>query len=364
MTTLANTASVNATTSDQINRITRDEFIQQGIDIVHAYAKVGPIATAYITTKNNIILQDCRLNVVYPEHSPAQLAEWIWSRRADKNGTIPLLPRHIAVRLPDGRLRIMDRNKPAFPVPDTVLDVIDSYRPVVPPDVDEAHPLPTLFLRSKHDGPEDTEASFDEDYDFPKNGFPLDKFPSPPPDTHSPPILPIRNLEPSESLDSLEPGSPEIDIAYPPRKACAVGHDKNRGQKDISRRQLEKMLEQVRSKRRRIKQMLDDSQVELAQAVLELQKARNDLTFSVADSRRTLERLKQLFGTKRTLQVLDVVQRGREGRFRSSDFITTDLPQIPSQDGSSQYDDESTDSRPDTWSSRASELAMYVEAQN
>jgi hypothetical protein len=267
------------------------------------------------------------------------------------------------VRLPDGRLRIMDRNsenKPAFPVPDMVLDVIDSYRPVVPPDVDEAHPLPAPFLRSKHDGPEDTEASFDEDYDFPENGFPLDKFPSPPPDTRSPPILPIRNLEPSESLDSLEPGSPEIDIAYPLRKACAVGHDENGGQKDITRRQLEKMLEQVRSKRRRIKQMLDDSQAELAQAVLELQNARNDLTFSVADSRRTLERLKQLFGTKRTLQVLDVIQRGREGRFRSSDFITTDLPQIPSEDGSSLYDAESTDSRPDTRSSRA----MYVEARN
>lgn len=264
------------------------------------------------------------------------------------------------MRLPDGRIRIMDRdseNKPAFPVSETALDVIDSYRPVVPPDVDEAHPLPAPFLRSRHDEPEDTEASFDEDYDLPENGFPLDKFPSPPPDTRSPPILPTRTLEPSESLDSLETGSPEIDIAYPPRKASAAGHN-------VSRRQLEKMLEQVRSKRRRIKQMLDDSQAELAQAVLEMQKARNDLTVSVADSRQTIERLKQLFGTKRTLQVLDVVQRGREGRFRSSDFIATDPPRIPSQYGSSQYDGESTDSRPDAWSNRANELAMYVEAQN
>lgn len=51
MITPAKTASVDATTSNQINRVTRGEFIQQGIDIVHAYANVGPIAVAYITTK-------------------------------------------------------------------------------------------------------------------------------------------------------------------------------------------------------------------------------------------------------------------------------------------------------------------------
>ena len=261
----------------------------------------------------------------------------------------------------------MDRdseNKPVYPVPDPALNEADSYRPVVPPDLDEAHPLPSPFLRSRHDRPDAAETSSEDEYSLPMSGFPLDKFPSPPPDTHSPPIFPIRNFSPSEFSSSPEPVTSELDIVYPAREATMVGDNGTRGQKIVSHKMLCKMLEQVRNKRRRIKRMLDDSQAELAQAVLELQKARNDLNFSILNSRKTLERLKQLFGTKRTLQVLDVIQRGREGRFRRSDFDNSDPPQNASQDESSQYGDESTDSRPDSWSSRASEPAMYVEAQN
>lgn len=254
-------------------------------------------------------------------------------------------------------------DKPVFPVPDLTFDEVNSYRPVVPPDLDEAQPLPAPFLRSRHDRSDAAETSSEdeEEYSLPANGLPLDKFPSPPPDTHSPAILPIRNLAPSEFSSSPELVTPELDIAYPPRED---GDSGIHGQKGVSHGILCKMLEQVRNKRRRIKRMLDDSQAELAQAVLELQNARNDLTFSIADSRKTLERLKQLFGTRRTLQVLDVIQRGREGRFRRSDFDNSDPPQNPTQDGSSQYDDESTDSRPDSWSSHASEPAMYVEAHD
>lgn len=40
------TAASDAT-SNQNNRITRDEFIQQGIDIVHAYAEVSLEAVAH-----------------------------------------------------------------------------------------------------------------------------------------------------------------------------------------------------------------------------------------------------------------------------------------------------------------------------
>lgn len=259
-------------------------------------------------------------------------------------------------------MRCNSEDKPVYPVPDPTLDEVNSY-PVVPPDVDEAHPLPAPFLRSRHDRPDDVEASSEdeEEYSLPANGFPLDKFPSPPPDTHTPPIIPIRNFARSEFSSSPEIVTPELDIVYPSREA---GDNGIRGQKNVSHGMLCKMLEQVRNKRRRIKRMLDDSQAELAQAILELQNARNDLNFSIADSRKTLERLKQLFGTRRTLQVLDVIQRGREGRFRRSDFDYSDPPQNASKDGSSQYDDESTDSHPDSWSSRASEPAMYVEAHN
>ena len=259
-------------------------------------------------------------------------------------------------------------DKSVFPVPDPTLDDVNSYRPVVPPDLDEAYPLPAPFLRSRHDRPDaaETFSEDEEEYSLPANGFPLDKFPSPPPDTHSPPILAIRNLAPSEFSSSPELATPEIDIVYPLREASVAGDNGIRGQKNVSvsHGMLCKMLEQVRNKRRRIKRMLDDSQAELAQAILELQNARNDLSFSIADSRKTLERLKQLFGTRRTLQVLDVIQRGREGRFRRSDFDNSDPPQNATEDGSSQYGTESTDSRPDSWSSRASEPPMYVEAHN
>lgn len=40
--------AANDATSNQNNRITRDEFVQQGIDIVHAYAEVSPEAVVHV----------------------------------------------------------------------------------------------------------------------------------------------------------------------------------------------------------------------------------------------------------------------------------------------------------------------------
>lgn len=48
------TAVASDATSNQINRITRDEFVQQGIDIVHAYAVVSPEAVAHVNLTINI----------------------------------------------------------------------------------------------------------------------------------------------------------------------------------------------------------------------------------------------------------------------------------------------------------------------
>ncbi|KAK2464982.1 hypothetical protein APHAL10511_003058 [Amanita phalloides] len=315
-------ADIATNTSQPITRITRDDFIQQGLDIVHAYAN------------------DCHLSIVFPEHGPAQLAEWIWKRRADKNGTIPLLPQHVAVKLSNGQLRIMDRNSEAK----LAVDEVDCP-PMVPPDLDESHVLPTPFMRFKQEDLRATTSSSqgeEEELDFPADGLPLERFPSPP-DARSPPILPIRNFASSASSQSPERGTPELDIIYPPRGRTILGLDGHIiDEEKLSPGWLNEMQRQVCKKRRRLKRMLEDSQVELAQAVLEMQKAKSDLDASVTDSRQMLEHLKNLFGTKRMLKVMDVAHQGRKGKLRKTYFDNIDAVEDVSLNGFGQDDDSSS----------------------
>ncbi|KAF8621388.1 hypothetical protein AX15_007843 [Amanita polypyramis BW_CC] len=227
------------------------------------------------------------------------------------------------------------------PVPDPANDAVDAYRPIVPPPLDDDHVLPAPFLRHKEK--RNTVDTDEEEYGLPNNGLPLEQFPSPASDTYtprpSPQNRPAWSSTPFGRSSSPKSVFPELDIAFPPQLRKITDRNGNIIGGELPDEWVDAMYQQVNSARLRLKAAIDDFKAEYGQALLELQRARIELEESILESQNMIERMRHLFGTKRTLEVLDIVDLGREGRLRESDLRA---PDDASKDESSgyEYDDE------------------------
>ncbi|KIL57682.1 hypothetical protein M378DRAFT_376350 [Amanita muscaria Koide BX008] len=268
----------------------------------------------------------------------------MWQRFADESGTIPLLQEHTAVRLSNGHLRVMTRisDSEARSMPGPTVD--DIHPPIEPPELDEDHVFPKPFHRSEE----------------PTAARQIIPFPSAPEDPCSPRGLVFTDTETLE-ISSVPDATPKLDPVYPPRGQPIIEPGEQIGHENPHLKWIMKMVEQARQRRQKLWLLLNGAKAELASAVLELQQVRNELDMSVAESQKTMDQLRNVFGTECALQVMDAKKEMKKRHEKSPVEDTR-------QSASSYYDYDNnnaeSDSRPDTWSSRDSpspiDRGMYV----